>query len=120
MKPFDLDKAKAGAPIITRSGRKVRLIDTTRKTSTGYPLVAAVTNTYGNEDIIYYTAKGRFCDDDDDEYGFDLFMASVKHEGWINIYPNDSTGAVIYPSRSLADDNASYVRLACVHIEWEE
>ena len=119
MKPFDLEKAKAGAPIITRNGRKVRLIDTTRKTSTGYPLVAAVADIYGDEDIICYTAKGRFYDDDC-EYGLDLFMAPVKREGWLNIYPGASIRHDIHASQDQADMHAAYDRIACVRIEWEE
>lgn len=42
MKPFDLEKAKAGAEVCTRDGRKVRIICTDAKGN--YPIVALVSS----------------------------------------------------------------------------
>ncbi len=42
----------------------------------------------------------------------------VKREGWINIYPNNHTGIIIYPTEE--DAGKSSLKIATVKIEWEE
>ena len=119
MKPFDLAKAKAGAPVITRNGCTARIICFDRADDDGYSLVALLQLDKGIERVTTYTDQGRYCKEPGNDY--DLFMAPVKREGWVNIYPNDSTGVAIHPSRSLADKSDVHkVRIDCIHIEWEE
>lgn len=48
-----------------------------------------------------------------------LFFASGKHEGWINIYSTSATGA-IYDSEEETRKMANSYCKATVKIEWEE
>ncbi|MDE2024887.1 MAG: hypothetical protein KGJ07_00160 [Patescibacteria group bacterium] len=53
---------------------------------------------------------------------FDLFMATKKKTGWINIYnvaPNEYRFA-IHSSKIDADNHAGQDRVDCIQIEWEE
>lgn len=119
MKPFNLERAKAGAPVITRNGCTARIICFDRADADNYPLVALVHFGEGIERVTTHTNQGRCCKESWNDY--DLFMGPVKHEGWVNIYPNDSTGVAIHPSRSLADKSDVHkVRIGCIHIEWWE
>ena len=119
MKPFDLEKAKAGVPVITRNGCTARIICFDRADDDGYSLVALLQLDKGIERVTTHTDQGRYCKEPGNDY--DLFMGPVKREGWVNIYPNDSTGVAIHPSRSLADKSDVHkVRIDCIHIEWWE
>lgn len=56
MKPFDLEAAKAGKPVRTRDGRKVRIICFDRKDVR--PIVALIKSDNGDEGVYYYYADG--------------------------------------------------------------
>ncbi len=128
MKPFDLDKAKAGAPVITRDGRKARILSFDL-CNRYYPLVAAFKDSDGDEGVDSLTNEGKCLADKDSAN--DLFMAPVKREGWLNLYPalNAETLAepsfAVYATKEQADQLAEgqrtvNPRIACVRIEWEE
>ena len=70
MKPFDLEKAKAGEPIITRNGLPARIICFDRKASV-YPIVALVGGDV-NEVVESFTIEGTVLRMS--EYPLDLFM----------------------------------------------
>lgn len=123
MKPFDLAKTKAGHPVVTRDGRRARVIDTQLKHSR-FCLVAAVAHKNGDESIFAYTATGRLYSDTVESV-YDLFMAPVKKECWVNFNkaPDKPFGfdiGDVFATKEDADDIASPNRVACVHIEWEE
>ena len=90
-KPFDLEAAKAGKPVCTRDGRKVRILCYDLK-GAEYPIVALVeAHDYLDESISTYDRNGRF--DHDRENKNDLMMLSWKKEGWVNVYKSyDSIG----------------------------
>lgn len=97
-KPFDLEKAKAGNPVVTRDGRKVRILCTDLKHN--IPIIAAIDEGDGTESVLPYTKNGEYCFYDESEH--DLFMAPVKKTYYVNIYKyikpydeNDMT-SVIY------------------------
>ena len=117
MKPFDLEAAKAGAPVVTRNGKKARIICFDLNNGE-YVLVVAITPGNGREEIVLMKKDGRYSIIFD-ESTHDLFMAPVKKEGWLNIYPK-SISSDIYPTRELADLRAQQSRVACVRVEWEE
>ena len=55
--------------------------------------------------------------------GMTFFFATVKHEGWINIYNdinNDSYIRGIYSSKKEAIKSRKYGAIATVKVEWEE
>lgn len=87
LKPFDLEKAKAGAKVVTRDGRPVRIICWDRVDDT-YPIVALVKCTENGkteERILIYTNEGRYWDGVDKNIN-DLFMAPTVVERWMNVY----------------------------------
>lgn len=117
MKPFDEEKARAGAAVRTRSGRKARVI-CFNANHPRHPIIALIANSDGEEIPETFTREGYHYGASYPKSTFDLFMAPVKREGWVNIYPNDSTGVAIHPSRSLADKSDVHkVRIDCIHIE---
>lgn len=119
MKPFDIEKAKAGHPVCTRDGRKARIICFDRMGV--YPIVALIQK----EEIEvchFYTKDGKCVE----ETNYDLMMASEKKTGWINIYPLKHEGRVsiihscIYKTQKDAKEGASRDCIATIPIEWEE
>lgn len=121
MKPFDIEKAKAGHPVCTRDGRKARIICFDVK-GDGYPIIALI-DEGESEYTRYYNKKGKTEDYPD---GYDLMMASEKKTGWINIYPLKYEGRIsiiyscVYKTQKDAKENASSGCIATVPIEWEE
>lgn len=115
LRPFDIKAAKAGKPVYTRDGRKVRILCYDLKSS-GYPIVAAVeTNDYLTESISAYDKNGRF--DHDEENNNDLMMLPQKKEGWIIIHKE-----AIYDKETAEkiakETTADVIRIQ--KIEWEE
>ena len=125
MKQFNLEEylANPSKKIVTRDGRKVRIICTDRK-RLNYPIVALIENkpTEG-ESVLYYTKEGKmFLDNGLSDA--DLFFTPEKHEGWVNVYKSGfgwSLGASIWQTEEEAkkwigaDDYATTIK-----IEWEE
>lgn len=118
LKPFDLEAAKAGAPVVTRDGHKARIIcfDTN---DDDYPLVVLVAYDEG-EMPESYTIKGQYLLDSD--HRLDLFMAPAMRRGWVNLYRGKrgaySSGR-IYPTKDKAEGEAcSDNYITTVSIEW--
>lgn len=122
MKPFDLKAAKAGAPICTRDGRPVRILCFDAKHN--YPIKALINTDNIREDFAEYTINGEFYNNQTED-SFDLMMAPLKHEGWINIY-NSTTGFItgykIYDSKeeAISYHNVESTDYHTIKIEWEE
>ncbi len=125
MKPFDLAKAKAGAPVITRDGRKARILSFDL-CNRYYPVAAAFSDSGGVEGVVSLTNEGK-CFADKDSAN-DLFMAPVKREGWVNLYRPAPGGAqdcypqpLIFNTReeAIAAAYPSSLR-ATTRIEWED
>lgn len=78
-KPFDLEAAKAGAPVITRDGRPARIIcwDLANNSEYNYKLVALIKEDDGHEYIIPLKENGMY---DDGEFASDLLMAPTENE----------------------------------------
>lgn len=118
MKPFDLEAAKRGEPLVTRDGRKAKFIAYVPECRAGYRLIVKVE---GMDYCSLYYDEGQLAGEGKSDP--DLFMAPVKREGWINVYPYYEIlglGGVIYPTKEDADKEATLDRIACAHIEWEE
>lgn len=119
MKPFNLEEAKAGKAVVTKDGLPVKIIYWDKKDE-NYPIVALVgeheiTETYGLSGN-YSTYKN----------SMDLFMASEKKEGWINIYKYDTLadrrGNYIFPTKeeAIKEGTPDYDYITTTKIEWEE
>ena len=118
LKPFDLEAAKAGKPVCTRDGRKVRIICFDAECNK--PIVALIYDC-NQETVFQYLKSGRFFVDQIDKY--DLMMLPRKKEGWLNIYKDfEDTVCCVYPTEkeALEDGETEKDYITTIKIEWEE
>ena len=80
LKPFDLEKALAGEPVVTRNGFKVIEINCFEQ-NTDYPVRVLFENGGTNT----YTKNGKVYTGNNDN-GFDLFMAPKTKTMWYCVY----------------------------------
>lgn len=123
MKQFNLDEylANPSKKVVTRDGRSVRIICTDRVSEKGYPLLALVM-TDGHEFVHTFNTYGEFYTSDTN-HAFDLFFASEKREGWVNIYKagfTRYTNTCIWPTEERAKERAGDGYITTIKIEWEE
>jgi hypothetical protein len=118
MKPFNLEEALAGKPVVTRAGKPVTQL-TLFNSSNNYPLHGVIDGY-----IEAWTQQGNF-NDSQARSGNDLFMVPVKRDGWINILRNQSDGALIAGARVFeAREQAGAAiygdgrHVATIKIEW--
>ena len=104
MKPFDLEAAKAGAPIVTRDGRPAKFIAHVAEAQPSQRLVVLI-------DGGVYTKfeSGGYSKSPAHVSPNDLFMAPVKRTVWANVYGYG--GATWYDIEKAADDGALSGRL---------
>lgn len=109
--PFDLSKAKSGRKLYTRDGKMARIVDFESKGTR--PIVALVTE--DEEEVPYkYNIDGSYnCSQIQSDY--DLFMASKKVEGWINI----NAGIIPYETREEAEKHAKRENRQ-IKVSWED
>jgi hypothetical protein len=131
MKPFNLQEALAGKKVVTRSGCRVEELHLFKTASPHLLPLVGIVEGRG----LWWTSAGKVYDE---RYQFahenDLFMASEKKSGWINIYRQMPApfilrfhGTCVHASRDaaiLAKDKGPvpYVPLwiDAVEISWEE
>ena len=127
MKEFNLEEylKNPNREVVTRDGRKVRIICTDRKNHDSQPIIALVETDEDDERVRSFKIDGKWSIDGL-ENGFDLFFAPEKHEGWIiiNKWPDGErdTNGIIYDTE-LDIPNKPQVgthRVATIKIEWEE
>lgn len=124
MEAFDLQKALAGEPVITRDGRPVKIAGYNPDANNNSNVIGWVGKEYQcwYSNGWYLPTKG---------HDLDLFMApkpKVKREGWVNIYrkPLQKEEKIfdwpcrLFLTKKIADEYAAPQRIACVKIEWEE
>ena len=125
MEKFSLEKylANPSRKVVTRDGKSVRIICTDRR-DLNFPIVALIEKDSGGEVIYVHTKHGICCNTCPTTY--DLFFASEKHEGWINVYRYSDGGhayaGAVYDSKEDAEKrktiDENYV--TTIKIEWEE
>lgn len=125
MKPFDLEKALAGAQVVTRDGQTVSELHHFKTIPDNYKLVVVVDGNFIN-----CTESGKYLIGKD--CGYDLFMRPVKQTGYINLYRDvsnsikDTYSSTIYLNESEANKSRAkegedgLLFLKCVKVEWEE
>lgn len=130
MKPFDLEKAKVGEPVCTRSGLPARIL--TFDVRSHYPIVGVIGDPDfpGNEIIETYTTEGLCIINKMNDK--DLMMASKKKQGWIGIMRRltDTDSYLAYTTNvyatkkgvenELSDIFAGRQLIEIKQIEWEE
>ena len=131
MKQFSLEEylKNPSRKVVTRDGRAVRIICTDKK-SENYPIIALVKCEWG-EEISCYTKNGECIECIDIKKSYNLFFMSEKHEGWINIYKENTEikgkdkefrGAYIYSSKEKALEAGRCFNgyITTTKIEWED
>ena len=81
MKPFDLEAAKAGAPLVTRDGRPAKFIAHVAEAHPSQRLLVLI-------DVVVLTRfeSGKYAGSPAHVSNGDLFMAPVKRTVWVNLY----------------------------------
>ena len=130
MKAFNLKEylENPERKVMTRDGRKVRIVCTDRAGLNAKPIVALITLPNGDEVIKTFWNNGFETTAIEGEN--DLFFAPEKHEGWINIFRGkDSpfTGNIIFTSKEEAEESGRHccgfiegLYMTSAKIEWEE
>ena len=133
MKQFDLDEylANPSKKVVTRDGRNVRIRCTDRK-SEEQPIVALVSSLTEDSEYVGTYRKDGIWSTSGYASEIDLFFASEKHEGWVNIYKagvqketlgcmvTRYAGSSIWPTEEAAKTAADPDPIATIKIEWEE
>ena len=116
MKQFNLEEylKNPSRKVVTRDGKSVIIHCTNH--GPFWPVLAKIE---GSESSMSYQSDGRYCFNDDSTY--DLFFATEKHEGWVNVYRDLESGELycgyVYDSEEEAKKRGG---IATVKIEWEE
>ena len=126
MEQFSLEKylANPSRKVVTRDGKNVRILCTDAMGD--YPLVALVEVLDGTaERADSFTSKGSYYIGEISNN--DLFFASEKHEGWVNLYKLANKDCAYYTggifnSKAEAENkrDTSDLYVATIKIEWEE
>lgn len=125
MKQFNLNEylKNPNRKVITRDGRNVRIVYTNRRDLNVKPIAALVTIPNGDEIIITYWENGIATRGYEDNPN-DLFFASEKKEGWVNLFKINSTITTgeVYNTEEEAKSTVinSSIYISTVKIEWEE
>ena len=126
MKQFNLEEylKNPSKKVVTKEGKTIKRILCTDARG-NYPIVALVEEgAYDN--ALSYTKDGKLYAGETNLD--DLFFASEKYEGWLNIYRSDECGFYIrgnspYESKEKADKVAKAnpkTFFTTIKIEWEE
>lgn len=126
MKEFSLEEylKNPDREVVTRDGRKARIVCTDRAGLYTKPIVALITLPNGDEVIKTFWDNGIEIAGSEDRN--DLFFAPEKHEGWIiiNKWPDgerDTNGIIYYNKLDIPDiPPVGGQRVATIKIEWEE
>jgi hypothetical protein len=103
MKPFNLDEALAGKPVLTRSGQKVSQITLIKDIDSAYPIMAVI-----NKNIHYFNNAGSNPIKSD----YDLFMVFEKISVWVNVYQNkkDIYLGQVYLTKKMAIETKAHTQ----------
>lgn len=122
MKEFNLTEylKDPSQKVITKDGREVRIICTDAKGDE--PIIALIYNNNRDEENVYtYNRDGYFYKDSCS--CLDLFFATVKKEGWVNIYREkkiDKCGNIFGTKEEALYFKSNQDYITTVKIEWEE
>ena len=122
MKPFSI-KEHLEHPdwkVVTREGEPVRILCTDLNDN-NYPVVAVINKWHVDK----FTADGIFQAGEETKY--DLFFATKKREGWVNIYKGANDNSCVGDSRIFESEEdaekegkAWKTYIGATKIEWEE
>lgn len=113
LKEFNLEQAKAGAPVCTRDGKPVEIVKFNRICNGRYPIIALVTRYKEDPEQIacYYTLRGTFHGNGIPSK-MDLMMRSSGRVGYINLFKSEYedglySDGIIYHNEDVAKVNGA-------------
>ena len=135
-RPFDLEAAKAGRPVMNVAGERVEIVRFDLNNE-DYPLLGIVTRKDGTEVSETYTLTGRQWNGNRDEtpWDFDLVMSpmEIKERYFVNVFFDNrtktiETGNGLFSSEEEAIEHGpdmmlyglNYLDTVPVEIEWHE
>ena len=119
MKPFNLEEylANPSRKVVTREGRTVKIHCTNFNSC--QPIIAEIE---GHNFSHSFTKDGKYFIDNRNSL-YDIFFATEKHEGWVNVYKSESDwslGASIWQTEEEAKKWVGATDYATtIKIEWE-
>lgn len=116
MKPFNLEEAKAGKPMVTRDGRQAKFIAHVPEVSSYARLVVLIggaLNIYRDCGSDCFVDGARHCNSRND-----LFMAPVKKTAWVELF--DDGSALFHPTKSAAFEYTSTRTVARFEVTYEK
>ena len=120
LKPFNLEQALAGAPVMTREGRKVVRIFYAEEACENSQVICV----FETGAVFPYYKDGTYTNSSSVH---ELVMAPTKKEGWVVMFHNNSqkdflVGTKIWASREDAEiwSKGCEGVFAIAKIEWEE
>ena len=84
LEKFDLERALAGEPVITRLGKEVTQLVKFEADRQVYPLMGVL-----EKEVTCWTIDGRFSNDRESS-DFDLFMKPKENAVWVNVFIGES------------------------------
>jgi len=102
MKPFDLEAAARGEPLVTRGGQTAHFIAHVPELDESVCVICRVEKT-----LLAAYENGRSYDVGESKY--DLFMAPKKRTVWVNMYPGGYTRW--HDTEAQADEDAGIQRI---------
>lgn len=122
MKPFNITEhlEHPDWKVVTREGEPVRILCTDLN-DINYPVVAVINKWHVDK----FTADGIFQAGEETKY--DLFFATKKREGWVNIYKGANGNSCVGDSRIFESEEDAEIEgkawktyIGTTKIEWEE
>ena len=132
-RPFDLEAAKAGRPVMTKMGDSVEIVSFEMH-NPSYPIAAIITQREtGLQAVGSFTQDGRVFDEGGEESPGDLVMAPLEYKDtfWINLYLGRNgrvmAGNGVFSSEAKAKEESclaafglNYLDTVEVEVEWHE
>lgn len=128
MKPFNLDEyhKNPSKPLMTRSGLGVRIV--CDDAPGDFPIVAIIDKMSMVDNCVTHIAytKDGWINPDGIPSPYDLFFATKKYEGWVNVFKNyDGKNYVTYSIFKSKEDAEKEGKqwdgyITSIEIKWEE
>lgn len=125
MKPFDLERALAGDPVVTRGGEHVKISGYNADAVSGHCVIGWRYPNYEMPSCCTWYENGNYVASNESVH--DLFMAPQKREGWIVVIPFLRHHEVLRTRISETEaeaqkicDQFAYSGKHVAKIEWEE
>ena len=127
MKPFNLEEylKNPSKPLVTRSGLNARIV--CDYAPGDFPIIAIIDKMSMVDNCVTHVAyrKEGLINQDGIPSPYDLFFATEKHKGWVNIYKNAFgvyLPSPIYQTKEEAEEEGKISNgyVSTIKIEWEE